>query len=439
MNSSVNTSINWADSDRLPTVVVGVTGGIAAYKTVTLIRLLRKAGIKVFVIPTPAALKMVGQPTWEAISGNPVYVNTAEVANNVNHIRFGQNADLIVVAPATANTIAKFRAGIADNLLCNTLLAANCDILFAPAMHSEMWLNLATQENIKVLTARGIKFIGPESGQLTGKDSGIGRMCEPAEIFTQICNILAENNFPIDNFPLKEQISLPLSGKNILITGGGTHEPIDPVRYIGNNSTGLMAVSLTQALIALGASVNLISANISENLLRQLSPLIQAKKLKLSTVNTAHELQENITADVATADAIIMAAAVSDYRVKNSHDVKIKRNADLLRLELIPNPDILQSLIDTRAKRKTQLIVGFAAETGNSEKTFMQLGIEKAIRKGADLLVVNEVGEKTGFGNVATQLFVVDKKGNLKTEIFGEKKNAATQLANFLSDQILAL
>lgn len=414
-----------------PLVVVGVTGGIAAYKSVILVRLLRKAGVEVHVIPTPAALELVGKTTWEAISGNPVYLHTTDAADTVAHVRYAQNADLLIIAPATANTIAKLRLGIADNLLCNTVLAAQCPILVAPAMHQEMWLNPATTENVSVLKKRGFSFIGPENGRLTGADSGIGRMSEPAAIFSQASEILGLSSGASTN------LALPLTGKSIVISGGGTHEPIDPVRFIGNRSTGTMSVALADAFAKLGAAVSLVGANIAENVLDPIKSRIDVGGINYIPVITATELQAEITRLAMTADAIVMAAAVADYRVKEQRTTKIKRDDDLLTLELTANPDILRELVLTRKMRKKQLIIGFAAETGSDEKDFRQLGVEKALRKGADLLAINRVSENSGFGNVETTLFIVDGRGTQKAVVTGNKTEIADQFAKLVSDEIL--
>lgn len=431
-------------------VVVGVTGGIAAYKSVTLVRLLRKAGIEVHVIPTPAALEMVGCTTWEAISANPVFSRTNDAAEQVTHVRFAQNADLIVIAPATANTLAKICAGIADNLLCNTVLAAKCPILLAPAMHSEMWLNPATVENVSVLARRGFDFVGPESGRLTGTDSGIGRMSEPETIFARVLEMLEatstayfssekkcvpsiERNFP----SVEKNVRNLLKNRHLVISGGGTHEPIDPVRFIGNHSTGTMSVALAKSFQQLGAKVSLVGANIAANVLDSISLQVTAGGIEYIPVATAAEMRDAMIRLAASADAVIMAAAVADYRVKAETLTKIKRENQELTLQLTANPDILRELVRTRQTRKKQVIVGFAAETGSETKDFRQLGIEKAVRKGADLLAINQVSKNSGFGDVATTLFIVDSTGNEKAVITGQKAEVADQLALLISAEIL--
>ncbi|TBW23049.1 bifunctional phosphopantothenoylcysteine decarboxylase/phosphopantothenate synthase [Arcanobacterium bovis] len=435
---------------RSKNIVVGVTGGIAAYKSAHLVRLFKKAGHNVRVVPTHAALKMVGKTTFEALSGNPVYVDVEECAYDVVHVNTGQQADLVVIAPATAHTLAKLATGLADNLLTATALVATCPIVVAPAMHTEMWNNAATQKNISVLAERGFRFVGPVEGALTGPDSGIGRMSEPEEIFDVCHEILtetqpqlvhdthgvsgkAEQRSETDgdtalrgtdgrsaSYEVAENNSL--RGKTVAISGGGTREPIDSVRYISNKSSGAMAVALANAAAAAGAQVILVAANIEDFRLRDLAPVVTVRN-----VSTARELEAQMKDLAGRADVIMMAAAVSDYRIENPSSAKIKRSSDTLTLELVKNPDILAELAQNR-QRSGQIIVGFAAETGDDTTDYLTFGKEKARRKNADLLAINLVGETRGFGDVATMLTVVDRDGAVQGEFSGDKVQVAHEL-----------
>lgn len=413
-------------------VLLGVTGGIAAYKSVLLLRLMREAGYRVTVIPTAAALNMVAQTTWEALSGEPVQVEVSGQASNVQHIHLADQANLLVIAPLTANTSAKLAHGFADNLLTSTALSVTCPIVVAPAMHTQMWEHPATQENIGLLSARGVHIIGPESGRLTGKDSGLGRMSEPETIFAHVVDLLEkrpEETSSKESPKVAETNLQPLTGIKIAISGGGTHEPIDPVRYIANHSTGTMAIAIANAAAVLGAEVTLVGANIAKEYRAKLNPVVTYLPVKtaLDLAQTMNELQE-------TQQVLIMAAAVSDYRVANSSNTKIKRTSDL-ELKLVSNPDILAGLVAQR-KNSEQVIIGFAAETGNEEKDFLELGREKAIRKGANLLVINEVGAGLGFGEVETHLHVVDHNGKSRGDFQGSKEAAAAQLVTLISEYL---
>nr|WP_239538979.1 bifunctional phosphopantothenoylcysteine decarboxylase/phosphopantothenate--cysteine ligase CoaBC [Arcanobacterium pluranimalium] len=411
-------------------IVVGVTGGIAAYKSAQLVRLLKKAGHNVHVVPTHAALKMVGKTTFEALSGNSVYVDVEEHAYDVVHVNTGQQADLVVIAPATAHTLAKLATGLADNLLTATVLVATCPIVVAPAMHTEMWNNAATQKNISVLAERGFHFVGPVEGALTGPDSGIGRMSEPEDIFhacEQLLEDMSDNRAEfkqgeLPNSQVETVQRLSLRGKTVVISGGGTREPIDSVRYISNKSSGAMAVAIANAAADAGAKVELVAANIEASRLLALAPSVAVRN-----VTTARELATQMQDLALSADVLVMAAAVSDYRVENPSSSKIKRHSDTITLNLVKNPDILADLAHNR-RRKDQIIVGFAAETGNSDASYLELGIEKARRKNADLLAINLVGDEHGFGDVDTKLTVVDRHGNVQGEFMGDKRHVARDL-----------
>lgn len=396
-------------------VVVGVTGGIAAYKTCTLVRLLIKAGVEVHVIPTPAALEMVGRTTWEALSGNPVHTHVIEGADSVTHIRYAREADLIIVAPATANTLAKVRWGLADNLLTSTLLAATCPVIMAPAMHTEMWLNEATQENVAVLRERGIEITDVATGALTSGDSGVGRMLEPEEL----ADIVLERLESAHDF----------EGVRIVISAGGTHEAIDPVRFIGNRSSGRFGVEIARAALKRGADVCLVSANISADV------LARAHGAQIRHVESALDMQAAMREEAENTDIIIMAAAVADYRPSEEEETKHKKTGSNLQLELVENPDILAELAAHRA-REAQLIVGFAAETGDEKVSALDYGIAKAKRKGADMLIVNEVGEKTGFGDVDTAITIVNSDGEILSQAEGSKSRMAEHILSVLRERI---
>ncbi|MDY5584468.1 MAG: bifunctional phosphopantothenoylcysteine decarboxylase/phosphopantothenate--cysteine ligase CoaBC, partial [Arcanobacterium sp.] len=337
-------------------ILLGVTGGIAAYKSVLLLRLMREAGHRVTVIPTASALNMVGPTTWEALSGEPIQVEVSDKAANVQHIHLADQADLLVIAPLTANTGAKLANGLADNLLTSTALSVKCPILVAPAMHTQMWEHPATSHNMQLLAERGVYFVGPESGRLTGVDSGMGRLSEPETIFRHVVDLLTNTS---TNKPNEDEANLvqPLSGVKLAVSGGGTHEPIDPVRYIANHSTGTMAIAIANAAVTLGAEVTLVGANIAKQYQEKINSAVNYLQ-----VQTALDLEQAMNTLQDSHQVLIMAAAVSDYRVSNATDKKIKRTSEL-ELKLVSNPDILAGLV-ARRENQEQLIVGFAAETG---------------------------------------------------------------------------
>ncbi|WP_124054849.1 bifunctional phosphopantothenoylcysteine decarboxylase/phosphopantothenate--cysteine ligase CoaBC [Arcanobacterium ihumii] len=408
-------------------IVVGVTGGIAAYKAATLVRLFKKAGHDVRVVPTHAALSMVGATTFEALSGNPVFVDVTDDAFDVVHVNTGQQADLVVIAPTTAHTMAKIANGMADNLLTATVLVATCPIVLAPAMHTEMWNNPATQVNARQLERRGFHFVGPVRGALTGPDTGIGRMAEPEEIFDYCCRVLANNDEasrgknPSENNAQAED-SPSLAGRTVLVTGGGTREPIDSVRYISNRSSGSMAINIANNAALAGANVIFISANIERHRLEQLN-----KSISVHEVETARDLQTKVNLFVSEADAVVMTAAVSDYRVETPSETKMKRENEEMSLKLVANPDILADIAHNR-RRTGQVIVGFAAETGDSTTSYLEFGKRKAQRKNADLLAINLVGQNVGFGDVETRLTVVNRQGEVLGDFEGSKAAVAREL-----------
>jgi phosphopantothenoylcysteine decarboxylase/phosphopantothenate--cysteine ligase len=375
-----------------PRVVLGVAGGIAAYKAVELLRQLTETGHDVTVVPTRAALEFVGPPTWAALSGKPVAADVWVDVHEVPHVRLGQSADLVVVAPATADLLARAAHGLADDLLTNTLLTARCPVLLAPAMHTEMWEHPATQANVATLRSRGVHVLDPAVGRLTGADSGRGRLPEPEALAAACRRLLARHRLLAD-----------LAGRRVVVSAGGTREHLDPVRFLGNRSSGRQGWALARAAVARGAEVVLVAANVG---------LPDPAGVKVVGVTSALELRAEVLAEAADADAVVMAAAVADYRPATRLASKRKKTAgntdDGLEVELVQNPDVLVELV--AARRAGQVLVGFAAETGDADGDVLAHGRAKLARKGCDLLVVNEVGERghpTGFegeDNAATVL-----------------------------------
>jgi len=390
-------------------IVVGVTGGIAAYKAVGVIRAFVLLGHDVHVVATDAALRFVGRPTLEAISRNPVHTDLYEGVAQVRHVAIGQAADLIVVAPATASSIAKLATGLADDLLGTTILASNAPVVVAPAMHTEMWVNAATAANVATLQSRGIRVVGPGTGQLTGSDAGIGRMVEPDEIVAAALAALRPRD---------------LSGRRVLVTAGGTREPIDPVRYIGNRSSGRQGVAIAEAAALRGATVELIGANL------EVPP---PRSVRLIEVSSAAELATAAAVSAASADIIIMAAAVADYRPETTTQSKFKKETqgDRLRIDLVKNPDILSGLASTR--HRGQVIVGFAAETEPDDSALLALGRAKIVRKGADYLVLNRVGWTEGFSVPDNRILVIDLAGDIVMEASGSKLSVADRILDLLA------
>ncbi len=390
-------------------IVVGITGGIAAYKAVSVVRGLVLAGHDVHVVATENALRFVGRPTLEAISRNLVSSDLYEGVAEVRHVAIGQAADLIVVAPATANTIARMAGGFADDLLGNTILASTAPVIIAPAMHTEMWQNPATVANIATLRARGVEVIGPAVGQLTGTDAGAGRMSEPDDIVAAALSLLGPRD---------------LAGRRILVTAGGTREPLDPVRFLGNRSSGKQGVAIALAAVARGAEVTLLAANLEVD---------APERLSVHQVGTTLELADAAIAAAARADIVIMAAAVADYRPETVADTKIKKEAqgDRLELQLVKNPDILVGL--TQSRRAGQLIVGFAAETETDASALLELARAKIARKGADYLVVNRVGWSEGFATDDNAVLVIDAAGTIVAEASGTKRSVADRILDVLS------
>jgi len=381
-------------------IVLGVTGGIAAYKSALLLRLLLAEGHEVRVVPTANALRMVGAATWEALSGHTAHTSVFDDATGAEHVGLGQWAELMVVAPATANFLARAAAGIADDLLGTTLLVVTAPVLVVPAMHTEMWRNAATRANVELLRSRGIHVMEPAVGRLTGPDSGPGRLPEPPEIAAVALALLGPR---------------PLAGTRVVVSAGGTREAIDPVRFIGNRSSGRQGIEIARAAAALGAEVELVAANVDDALLVGLGAAITRVE---SAAQLADRMVERIDADV-----LVMAAAVADHRPVSVAGHKVKKAGDTTTLALEQTPDILAGLV--AARRSGQTIVGFAAETGDADASARTHAEAKARRKGADLLVFNEVSGSKGFGDVPNEVVMLDATGGEIARAAGSKADVA--------------
>ena len=382
----------------LPRIVLGVSGGIAAYKSCELLRRFTETGHDVTVVPTAAALEFVGAATWAALSGKPVSTDVWADVHQVPHVRIGQEADLVVVAPATADLLAKAAHGLADDLLTNTLLTARCPVVFAPAMHTEMWEHPATQANVATLRARGALVIEPAEGRLTGKDTGKGRLPEPAEIYDVCVEVLTRGVATGSTGG-----GLDLAGRRVVVSAGGTREYLDPVRFLGNRSSGLQGYALARAAAARGAEVTLVSANVT---------LADPAGVKVVRVETTAQLRQEVVAAAATADAVVMAAAPADFRPSDVSDSKIKKAADgsAPAIGLVQNPDILRE-ISTQRTHPGSVVVGFAAETGDETGSVLDLARAKLARKGCDLLVVNDVSGGAVFGSPENEAVILGSDG----------------------------
>lgn len=396
-------------------IVLGVAGGIAAYKACHVVRELRERGHTVRVVPTRAALEFVGAATWEALSGQPVATDVFTRVDEVEHVRIGQDAELVVIAPATADLLARLRAGIADDLLTATVLTTTAPVVAAPAMHTEMWQNPATVDNVSTLRSRGMHVIDPASGRLTGADSGPGRLPEPGDIVAAALAIHAESTSVKESTAVEgasgEESGTPLAGRSVLVTAGGTREPLDPVRFLGNRSSGKQGAALAAAAARSGARVRLVAANVAAEVLAELPGTVTVEH-----VETTAELQAAAEAAQPDSDVVIMCAAVSDYRPAEVAAHKMKKDGDAgLRLELVQNPDILAGLVRTRAPG--QLIVGFAAETGSPDAGIEQLARAKLLRKGCDLLVLNDVSAGQAFGTESNSVILYARSGDAVTEV----------------------
>jgi len=399
-----------------PNVVLGVGGGIAAYKACELLRLFTESGHGVTVVPTASALHFVGEPTWAALSGRPAATEVWENVHEVPHVRIGRHADLVVVAPATADLLAKAAHGLADDLLTNTLLTATCPVVFAPAMHTEMWENAATQENVATLRRRGLHVIEPAVGRLTGADTGKGRLPDPAAVFEYCRSLLARGTAEAD-----------LAGMHVVVSAGGTREPIDPVRFIGNRSSGKQGYALASTAAARGARVTLVAANTS---------LPDPAGVDVVRVSTTAELRGAVRAAAVDADVVVMAAAVADFRPAEAAESKIKKSDDSSapEIRLVQNPHVLRELGHARV-RAGQTVVGFAAETGDAHGTWLEHGRAKLAKYGVDLLIVNEVGVNLTFGADHSAAVVIGADGSEDPVPDGPKE----RLADVIWDRVLKL
>lgn len=380
-------------------IVLGVTGGIAGYKAALLLRLFTESGHDVTVVPTSAALEFVGAPTWEALSGKPVQTGVFENVHAVPHVKLGQSADLVVVAPATADLLAKAACGMANDLLTNTLLTARCPVVMAPATHTEMWLHPATQANVATLRERGVTIVEPASGRLTGADTGPGRLPDPDVIYEAALAAAASGTRRdgAEKVPVAREQG-PLAGRTVLVTAGGTREAIDPVRYLGNRSSGKMGFAIAAAAADLGAKVTLVTT--------VTPPADVASRVDVVMVESARAMREKVLE--AEPDLLVMAAAVADFRPSEVATSKIKKthgagDDSAPVITLVRNPDILAEAVaqrdakaDSEARRR--VIVGFAAETGDADGDVLFHARAKLARKGCDVLVANEVGDGVTFG-----------------------------------------
>lgn len=390
-------------------VVVGVAGGIAAYKACHLVRNFKERGDDVRVIPTESALRFVGAATFEALSGNPVDTGVFSRVDEVQHVRLGQKADLIVVAPATADLLARVAAGRADDLLAATILVATCPVVLAPAMHTEMWLNPATQHNVDVLRSRGVTVLEPAHGRLTGKDTGPGRLPEPGAIAELARTVLATG-------PIEQS----LNGKRVLISAGGTQENIDPVRYIGNRSSGKQGFALGDIAAQRGAEVTIVAGATAE--------LDGPSGAEVVRVGSTREMEQAMQERAADADVIVMAAAVADFRPQSEATSKLKKGQSddaLSTIRLTENPDILRGLVDKRDAGETDaVIIGFAAETDNE----LENGRAKLKRKGADMLMLNSVAGGGVFGQARNRGWLLSADGGEVEIPDGTKHEVAVRI-----------
>jgi phosphopantothenoylcysteine decarboxylase/phosphopantothenate--cysteine ligase len=401
-----------------PRVVLGVAGGIAAYKSCEVLRRLTETGHDVRVVPTQAALRFVGRATFEALSGQPVHSDVFEDVPSVPHVRLGKDADLVLVTPATADLLAKAAHGLADDLLTNTLLTTRAPVLLVPAMHSEMWAHPATRDNVALLRSRGVVVAEPASGRLTGTDPGPGRLPEPDEIVELARLLLAR----------ADALPHDLHGRRVVVSAGGTREPLDPVRFLGNRSSGRQGYALARVAAQRGAAVTLIAANAGG--------LAAPAGVDVVPVSTTAQLREAVLAAAKDADAVVMAAAVADFRPAIAHTYKIKKtDRDPEPIVLHRNPDVLAELADTR--REGVVLVGFAAETGDDEHDVLTHARAKLARKGCDLLVVNAVGEGTAFEVEDNAGWLLYADGSEQPIRHGPKALLAAQVWDAVSDTFL--
>ncbi|WP_309079799.1 bifunctional phosphopantothenoylcysteine decarboxylase/phosphopantothenate--cysteine ligase CoaBC [Zhihengliuella sp.] len=411
-------------------IVLGVGGGIAAYKAASLLRLFKEHGFHVDVVPTAAALEFVGKPTWEALSGNPVTDTVFEAVDAVNHVRLGQQADAVIIAPATADLLAKAAAGMAADLLTNTLLATRAPVLMAPAMHTEMWEHPATRTNVETLRSRGVHVLDPAVGRLTGRDTGPGRLPDPEAIYAAALRLLAAPGAsgapaagvsPAQDTP---GASGPLAGRTVVVTAGGTREPLDPVRFLGNRSSGKQGIAVARVALAAGAAVRFVAAHMDEP---------APEGVELTRAGSALELQHAVSEAARGADVLVMAAAVADFRPADYTEAKIKKDDDggAPTIRLVRNPDILADLVEARAAGGRagadlpSIIAGFAAETGDGASSVLDYGRRKLQRKGCDLLVVNEVGVDRTFGQDTNDATILFRDDSDPVRVAGTKDDVA--------------
>ena len=401
----------------MATIVVGVTGGVAAFKAPIVVRECQRAGHDVYVAATRASLDFVGRSTWEGITSRPVAVDIAG-EGRAEHVELARVADLIIVVPATANSLARLAAGFADDMVSLTVLASDAPIIVAPAMHSNMWLAPATQANVKTLRERGVHVIDPASGALGSGDRGVGRLPEPEEIARVALELL----------DARDRASRTLAGRTVVVTAGGTREPIDPVRFLGNRSSGRQGLAIASAAARAGASVRMIVANIESALLEALPTGVQVTR-----VGSALQMREATIDQVADADALVMTAAVADFRPEATSDSKMKKDPsteDAPTIHLVRNPDILAEI--GHSEQRPPLVVGFAAETGTDEE-ILAYGADKAARKGADFICLNRVGESVGFGDVPNDIHLLDASGHIAGRYVGSKDEVAAGLVGHMA------
>ena len=391
-------------------IVVGVTGGIAAYKVCEVVRSLRELGHGVTVVPTANSLKFIGTATWEALSGRKVQSEIFESVEQVAHVAIGAQADLVIIAPATANFMARLVHGVADDLLTSTLLATSAPIIIFPAMHTSMWNQPATIQNVETLRSRQVTVITPSTGRLTGDDSGIGRLPDLDEILSSALALVHEKD---------------LIGRRVLISAGGTREPLDPVRFLGNRSSGRQGFALASAARARGAEVILVIGR------TDVDPPVGIRVVR---VETALEMKAAIDASKPNQDVIIMAAAVADFRPAHISEKKIKKGHALVHLDLVENPDILASLVAARSSG--QIIVGFAAETGDENGSVREHGLVKLASKGVDLLVINDVSGGLVFGSLKNGALIAAADGEFIDIPYGSKDTLAHAVLNAIVKRI---
>ena len=413
-------------------IVLGVGGGIAAYKAASLLRLFTEAGHSVQVVPTEASTRFVGVATWEALSGHPVSTTVFDAVDTVNHVRLGHEADLIVVAPATADLLARAAAGLASDLLTNTLLMARGPVFFAPAMHTEMWNHPATRANVATLRSRGAVVMEPATGRLTGKDSGPGRLPEPEDIFAAA--LAAAGEAPAAAASTAGPAEGLLAGRRVTVTAGGTREPLDPVRFLGNRSSGKQGAAIAAAAVAEGAQVRFIAAHLEV-------PVPEG--VELVQVETALELRDAVHEAARSTDVLVMSAAVADFRPGENADTKIKKRDDGTDpvITLVRNPDILAETVQNRSAGGAgpALIVGFAAETGDGSGSVLEYGRRKLERKGCDLLVLNQVGRSLVFGQDSTEVRILSPQEDPGVEppvLTGSKTDIAQHLVQRIAVEL---